>query len=124
MLLFSEGTPLGTSNIGGTGINLENGTDGTGMYDTSGNLVPSSQLLGLVKQAYAGTLTSVDGSVEQLREVVYPWYEPDYIIVGGFDADTEDGGRQLSEYREDCMTLADTGGIKYSPEEEDAELSC
>jgi hypothetical protein len=124
MLLFSDGTPLGTSNIAGTGINLENGTNGTGMYDISGNLVPSPQLFGLVKQAYAGTLTSVDGSVEQLREVVYPWYEPDYIIVGGFDADTEDGGRQLSEYREDCMTLADTGGIKYSPEEDlDARLN-
>ena len=124
MLLFSDGSPLGTSNIGGNGLNFENGTDGTGMYDVSGNLVPSTQLLGLVKQAYAGTLTSVDGSVEQLREVVYPWYQPDYVVVGGFDADTEDGARQLTEFREDCMTLADTGGIKYSPEEElDARLN-
>ncbi len=124
MLLFTEGTPLGTANIGSGGVVLENGTDGTGMYDASGNLAPDPQLLGRVKQAYAGKLESVDGSIEQLREVVYPWYQLDYIVCGGFPADVQDGARELAELREDCMVLADTGGVKYSPREDlDARLN-
>ena len=79
MLLLSQSNPIATTNIAGGGINFENGTDGTGLYDISGNyaLQPFSPLEGLVKQAYMGSLTSVDGSVEQLPEVTYPWYEPD-----------------------------------------------
>jgi len=79
MLLFSQANPIATTNIAGGGINLQNGTDGTGLYDSFGNyaLQPYSPLEGLVKQAYMGSLTSVDGSVEQMPEVTYPWYEPD-----------------------------------------------
>ncbi len=108
-LLLSDSGPIGTSNIAGGGVTLENGTDGTGLFDDSGNLVANDALLGLVKQAYNGGLTSVDGSVEQLPEVVYPWYEPDYIISGGFPASVQDGARQLADYRQDCIHLGDTG---------------
>ncbi len=77
MLLLSQTTPINTNNIASGGAQLQEGTDGTGMYDPSGNISISSQLEGLVKQAYMGTLTSVDGSVEQMPECVYPWFEPD-----------------------------------------------
>lgn len=108
-LLMSEAGPIGTQNIAGGGISFNNGTDGTGLFDTSGNIVANDALLGLVKQAYMGSLTSVDGSIEQLPECVYPWYEPDYIISGGFPAEIQDGARYLADYRQDCIHLADTG---------------
>ena len=108
-LHMSDTGPIGTKNISGGGITLENGTDGTGLYDNSGNIVGSDSLLGLVKQAYKGSLTSLDGSVEQLPECVYPWYEPDYVISGGYPASIQDGARYLADYRQDCMHLADPG---------------
>jgi hypothetical protein len=108
-LLLSESGPIGTQNIAGGGLAFENGTDGTGLYDTSGNIVASDTLLGLVKQAYMGSLVSVDGSVEQLPECVYPWFEPDYIVTGGYPAAIQDGGRFLADYRQDCIHLGDTG---------------
>jgi hypothetical protein len=108
-LLLSETGPIGTTNIAGGGVALENGTDGTGLFDSSGNIVASDTLLGLVKQAYKGSLTSVDGTVEQLPECVYPWYEPDYVISGGFPASIQDGARYLADYRQDCIHLGDTG---------------
>ncbi len=109
ILFFSETGPIGTKNIAGGGINMENGTDGTGMYDSSGNIVANDALLGRVKQAFNGSLKSVDGSIEQLPECTYPWYEPDYIVSGGFPASIQDGARYLADYRQDCIHLADTG---------------
>jgi len=49
-----------------------------------------------------------------MPECVYPWYEPDYIITGGYSATVQDGGRQLAEYRQDCICLADTGAYVTS----------
>lgn len=109
MLLLSESVPIATNNIARGGLQLNEGTDGTGIYDTSGNLSMDSALEGLIKQAYMGVLTSIDGSVEQLPEVTYPWYIPDYILCGGYSSDIQDGARQLTEYRQDCIVLADTG---------------
>ncbi len=77
MLLLSQSNPIATTNIAGGGAQLEEGSDGTGLYDISGNIAVDSALEGLVKQAYLGKLISTDGSVEQLPEVTYPWYEPD-----------------------------------------------
>lgn len=109
-LLLSETGPIGTQNISGGGLALENGTDGTGLFDpTSGNIAATPDLLGLVKQAFKGELTSIDGSVEQLPECVYPWYEPDYVVSGGFPAEIQDGARYLADYRQDCIHLGDTG---------------
>jgi len=109
-LLLSESGPIGTKNISGNGLALENGTDGTGLFDaTSGDISVTPEVLGLVKQAFKGDLISVDGSVEQLPECVYPWYEPDYVVSGGFPAEIQDGARHLADYRQDCVHLGDTG---------------
>lgn len=110
-LLLSSTGPVGTKNIAGGGLTLQNGTDGTGLYDSSGNIVAGDALLGKVKQAYEGTLESVDGTIEQLPECTYPWYEPDYVVSGGFPASVQDGGRYLADYRQDCIHLGDTGSV-------------
>lgn len=84
MLLMSNDTPVGTGAYVplGNALNFGGGydgtTDGTPLYDpNTGNLYQSEQIWGRVKQGYMGSLTSVDGSIEQLREVTYPWYLPD-----------------------------------------------
>ena len=120
-LLMSESGPIGTLNISGDGIALQNGTDGTGLFDaTSGDIAATPATLGLVKQAFNGSLVSVDGSVEQLPECVYPWYEPDYIVSGGFPAEIQDGARYLADYRQDCVHLGDTG-TNFSKYEDDLD---
>lgn len=80
MLLMSSATPVGTENYVPTGNALffANGndgtTDGTPMYSAAGNLYQSEEIWGRIKLAYMGALTSVDGSIEELAECVYPWY--------------------------------------------------
>lgn len=109
-LLFSPTT---------NGLRFENGTDGTvnasrtlPMYNSSSNLESDRGYLnGQVRLAYEGAMTSVDGSIEQLPECVFPWYQPDYIITGGYPADVQVGGQILAEYRQDCIHLADTGSL-------------
>ena len=109
-LLLSDTGPIGTKNISGGGLALENGTDGTGLFDAiSGDISVTPEVLGLVKQAFNGSLASVDGSIEQLPECVYPWYEPDYVVSGGFPSEVQDGARYLADYRQDCIHLGDTG---------------
>lgn len=106
-----------SGSIAAGGIQFENGTDGTvntsrslPMYNSTNNLEPDRDYLnGQVLLAYQGALTSVDGSIEQIPECVYPWYQPDYIITGGYPAEVQDGGRYLASYRQDCIHLADTG---------------
>jgi hypothetical protein len=109
-----------TGSIAFGGLLFENGTDGTvntgrtlPMYNDSNNLESDRDYLdGLVALAYRGALTSTDGSIEQLPECVYPWYQPDYIVTGGYSATIQDGGRYLASYRQDCIHLGDTGGVK------------
>ncbi len=106
-----------TGNIAAGGIQLENGTDGTvdtdrklPMYNSTNNLEADRDYLNSrVLLAYQGALPSVDGSIEQIPECLYPWYQPDYIITGGYPAVVQDGGRYLAAYRQDCIHLADTG---------------
>jgi len=117
LMTVTGATVSSAGNIASGGLTFEQGTDGTvntgrtlPMYNSSNNLESDRDYLnGLVKQAYQGALTSVDGSIEQMPECVYPWYEPDYIITGGYPAAIQDGGRALAEYRQDCICLADTG---------------
>ena len=118
MLLLSQSNPISTNNIAAGGLQFENGTDGTGQYDVSGNLAMDTALEGRIKQAYMGTLESFDGSVEQIPECVYPWYSPDYVICGGYSANIQDGARQLVDYRQDCICLADTGSVSYDYEDD------
>jgi len=110
--------PVGGTKVA-TMVDFENGTDGTvdsdetrPMYNSSNNLeTDRTRLEGCVKLAYNGSLTSTDGSIEQLPECIYPWYQPDYIITGGYPANVQDAGRYLAAFRQDCIHFADTGGF-------------
>jgi hypothetical protein len=120
LLLMAGATPVGTDNYveSGNSLNFAGGDNGTGdvdgtidLYDSKNRLVIGDAILGKIKLAYQGALTSVDGSIEQIKEVTYPWYRPDYIVSGGFPAWVQDGARFLAEYREDCIHLGDTGSV-------------
>lgn len=119
MLLMAAGQPVGTNNYVALGNALEfaNGadgtTDGSALYNTSGDLYQSDEIWGQVKLAYMGSMTSIDGSIEQLREVTYPLFEPDYVITGGWNATVQEGGRYLADYRQDCFHIGETG-LNYS----------
>jgi len=111
-----------TNSIAAGGVQFENGTDGTvntartlPMYNSTGNLEADRDYLnGQILLAYQGAMISVDGSIEQIPECVYPWYQPDYIITGGYPAVVQIGGKYLADYRQDCIHLADTGGYVTS----------
>jgi len=76
MLLLSTYTPVGTQNIAlsTTGVRLSNGTDGTGQYNSSDNIQPSDTLLAKVARAFGGQLT--ENGIDELRETVYPVFQP------------------------------------------------
>lgn len=99
-----------------SGIRLENGTDGTGQYNSTGNIQPNDQLLGKVAQAFSGQLT--ENGIDLIREQVYAPYQPDYIVCGGFPAWVQNMARDLSAWREDCITLADTGSLYNTPDKD------
>lgn len=109
MLTLLKENPLGMDNIAENGISFAEGTDGTGMYDSNGVLNPSDTLYGAVAQAYAGTLESVDGSIEAMPEYVFPVYQPDYIVSGGYPVSVQYEASKLAANRQDCHHLADTG---------------
>lgn len=119
LLLTVSGSTVdsSTGSIAAGGVQFENGTDGTvdtgrelPMYNSTGNLESDRDYLdGQILLAYQGGLTSIDGSIEQMPECVYPWYQPDYIITGGYSATVQNGGRYLADYRQDCIHLGDTG---------------
>lgn len=101
--------PLVMNNLTRGGINFSEGTNGTGMYNSSGFLSPSDLLYGRVALAYSGGLTSVDGSIEVMPEVIFPLYLPDYVISGGYPPIVQLSAANLCNAREDCIHLADTG---------------
>lgn len=121
MLLLSVGSPNDVGNIAYGGIILENGTDGTvdaarsiPLYNNlTGDIQlaegMSDRLLGDIRQAYTGELQSVDGSIALLQEYIRPVYKPDYIVCGGYPAYVQSGAIELTQIREDCLCLADTG---------------
>jgi hypothetical protein len=124
LLAIKNSTITASGNIAGGGLEFENGTNGTvdprtggsshgtiPMYNSSNNLIVGEYLIGLVAQAYKGQLTSVDGSIEQLPECTYPWYNPDYVVTGGYPPAIQEAGRYLASYRQDCIHLADTGSF-------------
>lgn len=112
MLMLSAYTPLGTSNTPSGGVHLQNGGDGTGQYNTAGNIEPTETLLGKVGRAFNGQLTGT--GIEEIREDLYPAYSPDYIIAGGYPATVQDNANELAAARQSCICLADTGGYKTS----------
>jgi hypothetical protein len=125
MMILSSGTPAATNFVVGEekGVQLSSGSDGTTngnggtpLYDpNTGNIYIDEYIEGLAAQAYNGSLTSTDGSIEQLREVIYPVYQPDYIISGNWSAFVQNAARQLADFRQDCHHLADCGvGYKHT----------
>ena len=117
--LFSEGKVLKLETIGQNGFSLENGSDGN-QYNSEGklDLTTNLKLRGKIVQAYNGTLNSVDGSVENITQSVYPWYRFAYVYAGGYDAIVQNAARELADIREDCLLLADTGSYKRTPDED------
>ncbi len=122
MMLLSAGSPAATSFVvsGDIGVILDSGFDGTtdglgtstslSLYDdNTGHILIDENIEGLATQAYNGSLTSIDGSIEQIKEVTYPVYQPDYILTGEWPAATQNAGRQLADMRQDCIHLGDTG---------------
>ena len=120
MLLMSSASPIATANYvpQGNSLAFSNGTDGAAnpLYDNYGNINDNNTvILGLCAQAYMGSLPSIDGTIEQLREVTYPWFEPDYVITGGFPDYVQNAGRDLADYRQDCFHIGDTGfKVRYT----------
>ena len=110
MLMLTTSGIVGSDNVSAstTGIVLENGTDGS-QYNSSGNIQPDTLLLGKVAQAYSGQLT--ENGIDELRETVYPVFQPDYILCGGYPAFVQSQANELASYRQDCMVLADTGSF-------------
>ena len=108
--ILSEGNILGMDAIGGGGISLENGSNGS-LFDEAGllNLMGNDPYRALVAQAYDGSLTSTDGSVELIVQEVYPWYVFDYVLCGGYDNMINSSAKTLVDVRGDCLLLTDTG---------------
>jgi len=109
MLSLVSEDVVGMTNIGSDGISFAEGSDGTGLYDASGNISPSTVLYGRVANAYSGSLTSIDGTIENLPEYIYPYFNLDYVISGGYPINVQYSAAQLAAIREDCHHLADTG---------------
>ena len=110
LALLSEGYIIKRNTIGSDGVNISDGSDGS-QYDSSGRLnLPSNTILhGLIAQAYEGTLVSIDGSVENLQQSIYPWYVFDYVYCGGYDPVIQNSARKMADARDDCLVLGDTG---------------
>ena len=120
MSMFSFENMVATDIVGmGTGVNLENGKIGEGQYNNQGNLMPSDDVYGLVSQAYEGVLESADddNSIQQLREYIYPFVQPDYILSGGYPSFVQTSARALAALRMDCVHLGDTG-FRRNPEDD------
>jgi len=117
--LFSEGKILKLDTIGSNGLQFESGTDGN-QYNSFGNLdLQSNTLLrGKIIRAYNGTLVSRDGSVENISQVIYPWYSFNYVYCGGYDSVVQNAARELVENRQDCLCLADCGSYNISADED------
>lgn len=100
------------STVGQGGIYLQNGSNGNLFENDLLNYTDEYQAL--VAQAYNGSLTSVDGSVELILQSIYPWYLFDYVVCGGFKAMELNAAREFADTRGDVLLLADTGKASKS----------
>lgn len=98
----------GTNNYAMGGVDLRNGSDGDGQYDSYGYLNPSAYMYGIISRCYDGSLDSYDGTVEQITDAIYPRYSPDYIVAAGFNEDVHHAAMELAMNRGDCMCITDT----------------
>jgi len=117
--LFSSGVVTKTSQVGQNGVGLSLGSDGA-QYDSFGRLdfvgsgANAGIFEGVVSQAFNGTLGSTDGTIELIVQSLYPWYEFDYILSGGYSAVVQSAAVQLADARSDCMVIGDTGANSQS----------
>jgi len=112
--LLTNGAVVNSGLIGMNGIGMGAGDDGV-QFDSQGRLNLSNTLIqGILGQAYAGTLTSTDGTIELINQSKYPWYEFDYILCGGNTADVQSNALILADNRSDVMLLGDTGSNSSS----------
>ena len=107
--LFSNETVYRTNVLGFNGIMLGAGYDGI-QYDSRDKLnITHPKIIGLVQRVFSTQLISSDGSIENLPNTLYPQFNIDYIIAGGYNATVQNAARELADIRQDCMVLADTG---------------
>jgi len=111
--LFTSGVVAKTTQIGQNGVGMLAGSDGA-QYDAFGRLALTGLYEGVVIQAFNGTLTSTDGTIELIVQSLYPWYEFDYILAGGYSAAVQSAAVQLADTRSDCMVIGDTGANSQS----------
>jgi len=111
--LFTSGVVTKTTQIGQNGVGMLAGSDGA-QYDAFGRLALTGLYEGVVTQAFNGTLTSTDGTIELIVQSLYPWYEFDYILAGGYSAAVQSAAVQLADTRSDCMVIGDTGANSQS----------
>jgi hypothetical protein len=113
--LFSVDKVYKTDTRGYGGIRFEDGRDGA-QYDSRGkiNITAGTKMAGRVGQIFAGQLESPDGSIEKLRDTLYPLFQIDYVISAGWDPDTQAKAREFVDVRQDCLLLADTGKLTTS----------
>jgi len=107
--LFSNEKVYRTNVAGYNGIMFSKGDDGC-QYDSNGKIrLDHPMIQGLLVKAFNAQIPSVDGSIENLTNVVYPTYSIDYVISGGFNRDIQNAARTFVDRRGDCLLLADTG---------------
>ena len=107
--MFATGTVTQLETRGYEGFFLEKGEDGI-QYDDQDRLnFYHGKIEGLLVQAYNGTLNSVDSTIELIVQTIYPRYQFDYVVAGGYSKNVQNAARQLCDTRADCMCLGDTG---------------
>jgi hypothetical protein len=107
--MFATGTVTSLDTRGYEGFFMEKGEDGV-QYDDQDRLnLGHGKIEGLLVQAYNGTLTSTDSSIELIVQTLYPRYQFDYVVAGGYSKNIQNAARQLCDTRQDCMCLGDTG---------------
>jgi len=124
LLSMTPASPVGTNNVPvADEIRLNKGSNGI-LYLSNGMVnLASDKIIGLIAKAYEGTLISVDGSVELIRQAIYPWYEFDYVLVGGYNANIQNAAITLANMRQDMLVLGDTGFNWSAQQDLDARLN-
>ena len=117
--MFTENQVSNYNILGTGGLSLQNGDNGC-LFDEIGDLNYNSNdyYQSLVAQAYNGSLTSTDGSIELILQEIYPWYIFDYVYCGGYGSMVSNAARELVDTRGDCLLLADTGGYVNNADED------
>ena len=109
MSMFSEEQVYKENTLGENGLRLEKGEDGV-QYDAYGRLdLSNSKVQAIVASTYSAVLPSDDQTIENLTNVIYPWFKFDYIMCGGYSPAIQAAARELADRRNDCLCLADTG---------------